>query len=132
MKRIAWLMAWAAAGCGSRGGEYSVRPFESEERETLSARIMVSSESARVQRTYPDIYMLIQDWRAAVLDHADRATLVTVREATQARLSELAARDAELAAHPPYIVVDARTDVRGQVALETERLRLLDGALGSR
>jgi len=129
MKQIALFLALAASACGTRRSE-ETGAVEPDRREAIGSLRINAEEEARIRRTYPDFFLYIQDWRSAVLDHANRTTLEELRKASQGRLADYASRDAELAARPPYIVIDARRDLRDRALLENERLRLINDALG--
>ncbi len=124
-------LALLAAGCGPRREETADPSREEQVQQTLQRYRITAEDDRQMRAKYPDIYLHIQDWREAVLDHADRQTLAHLRTASHDRIKSYEAQDAELAPRPPYIVIDARRAIRDQIALEVERLRLIESKLGA-
>lgn len=127
MRRIVLGLALLAPGCGVTSREDV--SDEGRAQQILARYRVTASEEARIKSVYPDIYLHIQDWREAFLDHADRSSLLYVRQQLTNRVKDLEARDAELVTRPPYVVIDARREVKEQIAFEVERLRLLQDRL---
>ncbi len=129
MKKALLLLALVVPGCGSPTRREADATIEAQTAATLSRYQVTSAEDVANKGKYRDMYLHIQDWRQAVIDHAGRDTLESLRVSSNARIKQLEARDAELARHEAYVVVDARRDIREQIALEVEKLRLIQDAL---
>jgi hypothetical protein len=71
-------------------------------------------------------------WGRTVLEYADNATLLRLKQDTMDVMRMLDARYREAGEHEPYTMVDYRHSLAERIQVESERLRMIEAKIGSK